>query len=63
MVDHDTPPVPAARPETTDDLASLHRELAANIPWGAAALAGDASDRNVALRVIPPFPLGRLPGG
>jgi metallophosphoesterase (TIGR03767 family) len=63
MVDHDTPPVPAARPQTRDDLASLHRELAANIPWGAATLAGDASDRNVELRIAPPFPLGRLPGG
>jgi hypothetical protein len=63
MVDHDTPPVPAPLLDTTDDLASLHRELAANIPWAAAALAGDASDRNVELRVIPPFPLKRLPGG
>lgn len=63
MVDHDTPPVPASRPATTDDLASLHRELAANIPWATATLAGDASDRNVELRVIPPFPLKVLPSG
>ena len=63
MVDHDTPLVPASLLETTDDLASLHRELAANVPWAAAALAGDASDRNVELRVTPPFPLERLPGG
>ena len=62
MVDHDTPPVPVSL-ESTDDLASLHRELAANVPWAAATLAGTASDRNVELRVIPPFPLERLSAG
>ena len=59
MVDHDTPVTPAAL-ETTDDLASLHRELAANVPWDTSALAGAASDRNVELRIVPPFPLKRL---
>jgi metallophosphoesterase (TIGR03767 family) len=61
MVDHDTPLVPAAL-ETTDDLASLHRELAANVPWDTAVMAGSASDRNTELRVIAPFPLRRLSG-
>jgi hypothetical protein len=59
MVDHDTPVAPAAL-ETTDDLASLHRELAANVPWDTSALAGAACDRNVELRIVPPFPLKRL---
>lgn len=62
MVDHDTPLAPASL-ETADDLAALHRELAANVPWGVSALAGAPGDRNVKLRVIPPFPLNRLPRG
>ena len=61
MVDHDTPTA-AASLETTDDLAALHRELAANVPWGAATLPGTPRDRNTELRVLPPFPLGRLSG-
>ena len=61
MVDHDTPTA-AVSLETTDDLAALHRELAANVPWGAAILSGAPRDRNVELRVMPPFPLGRLSG-
>ncbi len=61
MVDHDTPATPASV-ETVDDLAALHRELATNVPWDITAMAGAASDRNVELRVIPPFPLKRLPG-
>jgi hypothetical protein len=61
MVDHDTPLGPASL-ETSDDLAALHRELAANVPWAVSAMAGTASDRNTELRVIPPFPLKRLPG-
>ncbi len=61
MVDHDTPATPASV-ETVDDLAALHRELAANVPWDITATAGAASDRNVELRVIPPFALERLPG-
>jgi metallophosphoesterase (TIGR03767 family) len=62
MVDHDTPVAPASL-ETADDLAALHRELAANVPWDVSAMAGIASDRNVELRVVPPFPLKRLYGG
>jgi len=61
MVDHDTPLGPASL-ETTDDLAALHRELAANVPWAVSVMAGTAGDRNTELRVIPPFPLKRLPG-
>ena len=61
MVDHDTPAAPG-KLETADEIASLHRELAANVPWDVAALAGAPADRNVELRVIPPFPLKRLPG-
>jgi hypothetical protein len=45
-----------------DDLASLHRELAANIPFGGAGRTGAATDRNVELLISPPFPLARLPG-
>jgi metallophosphoesterase (TIGR03767 family) len=62
MVDHDTPLGPVSL-ETSDDLAALHRELAANVPWAVSVMAGTASDRNTELRVIPPFPLKRLPGG
>jgi hypothetical protein len=62
MVDHDTPARPAEPPETTEDLAALHRELAANVPLDVTAMAGVATDRNVELRVVPPFPLKRLPG-
>jgi metallophosphoesterase (TIGR03767 family) len=61
MVDHDTPTAPR-KLETADELASLHRELAANVPRDVAALAGAPGDRNVELRIIPPFPLERLPG-
>ena len=58
MVDHDTPVVPAAL-DTRDDLASLHRELAANVPFRGArsGAAGTPADRNVELRITPPFPL------
>jgi hypothetical protein len=62
MVDHDTPPAPPVTPATTDDLAALHRELAANVPWDVTVMAGTGQDRNVELRVAPPFPLKRLPG-
>jgi len=42
-------------------LAGLHRELAANVPMAGpdSGLAGTAADRNVALRLRAPFPLGR----
>jgi metallophosphoesterase (TIGR03767 family) len=58
MVDHDTP-VAAASLETRAGLASLHRELAANVPFRGAGsgAAGTPADRNVELRVTPPFPL------
>jgi metallophosphoesterase (TIGR03767 family) len=61
MVDHDTPVTPRSL-ETVDDLASLHRELAANVPYGGAGsgLSGAVADRNVELRIAPPFPLERL---
>jgi metallophosphoesterase (TIGR03767 family) len=61
MVDHDTP-VSAASLETADDLAALHRELSANVPWPVSAMAGTTRDRNTELRLISPFPLKRLPG-
>jgi len=63
MADHDTPPAPASL-ATGDDLAALHRELAANAPLADAGsgLAGEPGDRNVELRVRPPFPLRRLAG-
>jgi hypothetical protein len=68
MVDHDTPlgaPVSAAGPlASVDDLAALHRELAANIPFGGErpGRTGDVADRNVELLITPPFDLARLPG-
>ena len=65
MVDHDTP-LAARSLDTTDDLAALHRELAANMPFAGAhhpVGAGTAADRNVELRIAPPFPLGRLARG
>jgi hypothetical protein len=62
MVDHDTPAVPSARLDTSDDLAALHRELAANVPWDVTVMAGTGQDRNAELRVAPLFPLKRLPG-
>ncbi|MGE5132309.1 MAG: TIGR03767 family metallophosphoesterase [Gemmatimonadota bacterium] len=62
MLDHDTPLAPRSL-DTSDDLAALHRELAANAPTGGhgSALAGTAADRNVELLLTPPFPLERLP--
>jgi hypothetical protein len=62
MVDHDTPMTPSPSLETSDDLAALHRELAANGPWDVTVMAGTAGDRNVELCIVPPFPLKRLPG-
>jgi len=62
MVDHDSPPVPASVTDTAG-LAALHRELAANVPVRGAfsAAAGQPDDRNADLRIVPPFPIGRLP--
>ena len=64
MVDHDSPVTPRSL-ETVDELASLHRELAANVPYGGATsgLSGAVSDRNVELRIAPPFPLDRVAAG
>jgi metallophosphoesterase (TIGR03767 family) len=61
MVDHDTPPGPRSL-DTGDDLAALHRELAANMPLIGAdsERAGAPADRNTELRITPPFPLDRL---
>lgn len=61
MVDHDTPLSPG-RLITRPQLASLHRELAANVPWAGAGsrLEGTPADRNVVLPVAAPFPLDRL---
>jgi hypothetical protein len=64
MVDHDTPPGPRSL-DTGDDLAALHRELAANMPMIGAdsGRAGVPADRNTELRLTPPFPLDRLAAG
>jgi metallophosphoesterase (TIGR03767 family) len=66
MVDHDSPLAPrlAGSLDGPGDLAALHRELAANVPVIGAHpdRPGAASDRNVELRIRPPFPLSRLPG-
>lgn len=64
MIDHDTPVAPGEL-TTSDDLASLHRQLAANVPFRGAhsGVTGTPSDRNVELRLVPPFPLGRLVTG
>lgn len=61
MVDHDTPP--AVREVLSGaDFASLHRELAANMPFAGIGSGRDGSpaDRNVVLRLTAPFPLGTL---
>src|SRR5262249_10681848 len=63
MLDHDPPAgVPSA--PSTAELASLHRELAANMPFAGAAGPGQGTptDRNVELRLAAPFPAARLPG-
>jgi metallophosphoesterase (TIGR03767 family) len=63
MLDHDTPVAPRSL-RTGDDLASLHRELAANMPviGAASQRSGTAADRNAALRMTPPFALDRVAG-
>ena len=60
MVDHDTPPAPRSL-QAGDDLAALHRELAANMPVIGAdsERSGTAADRNAELRIPAPFPLSR----
>jgi len=61
MVDHDTA-LGADDPRTSDEFASLHRELAANVPWAGfdSEKSGTPLDRNVELRLLAPFPLARL---
>jgi metallophosphoesterase (TIGR03767 family) len=66
MLDHDG--VVASSGVRADDgwsgtlLAGLHRELAANAPFGGpeSPLAGSPADRNVVLRMRPPFPVQRV---
>ena len=61
MLDHGAPP--AVGPiVTSDDMASLHRELAANMPFLGADSGRDgaAADRNVVLTMPAPFRLGGL---
>jgi len=60
MVDHDAPVAPGSL-DTNGGLASLHRELAANVPFlgAGSGRAGAVTDRNVELRIPPPFPLDR----
>ena len=62
MVDHDTP-LASRSLRTGTDLAALHRELAANIPFDGPhpGRSGRVSDRNTDLRLPAPFPLSRLP--
>ena len=61
MVDHDTP-ARAPLLQTRDDLASLHRELAANMPLIGvdSSRPGSPADRNTDLRIRVPFPLQRV---
>ncbi len=62
MVDHDSPLAPGSL-ATRPQLAGLHREIAANVPWAGAGgpLEGTPTDRNVVLPLTAPFPLHRLP--
>jgi metallophosphoesterase (TIGR03767 family) len=64
MIDHDSPLAPRSL-DTSADLAALHRELAANMPFAGAGSArpGEPADRNVELRLVPPFPLDRIDPG
>jgi metallophosphoesterase (TIGR03767 family) len=61
MIDHDSPVRPEALASVAD-LAALHRELAANMPFAGmdSSRPGTHADRNVELRVVAPFPLARL---
>jgi metallophosphoesterase (TIGR03767 family) len=63
MIDHDSPVGPHSL-VAGSDLAGLHRELAANMPFAGmdSTRPGTHADRNVELRVAPPFPLARLAG-
>lgn len=63
MLDHDAPAM-VAQARTVTELAALHRELAANVPFAGLTGpgAGIESDRNVELRLPAPFALKELPG-
>jgi hypothetical protein len=67
MVDHDTPlgPLVPGPLDTMEDLAALHRELAANMPIIGfdSARPGLVGDRNAELRLPAPFPLERVAAG
>jgi metallophosphoesterase (TIGR03767 family) len=60
MLDHDTPVSPRSLTDGAD-LASLHRELAANMPFAGldSTRPGTHADRNVELRIAAPFPFRR----
>ncbi len=64
MIDHDSPADPGL-PRSGRQLAALHRELAANVPFGGmdSTRAGTPADRNVELRTTAPFPLAQLRPG
>ncbi len=61
MIDHDSPVMPSSL-ASGGDLAALHRELAANMPFAGmdSSRPGTHADRNVELRIAAPFPLARL---
>jgi metallophosphoesterase (TIGR03767 family) len=63
MVDHDSPPGPTSL-DSGSELAALHRELAANMPFAGmdSARSGTHADRNVELRMAAPFRLAGLTG-
>lgn len=58
-VDHAAPPVPAQAAGDVEHLASLHRELAGNVPGGGfgSRLEGTPKDRNAEVVLPAPFPL------
>lgn len=60
MLDHDTPTGPRSLTDAAD-LAALHRELAANMPFAGmdSTRPGTHADRNVELRLATPFQLRR----
>jgi metallophosphoesterase (TIGR03767 family) len=66
MIDHDGAIVGSGgwpeRGWSGSELAGLHRELAANVPWAGwdSPLAGTSADRNVVLRLRAPFPMNRI---
>jgi hypothetical protein len=61
MLDHDSPVVADLRLPGREQLAGLHRELSANVPFAGleSVHAGTTDDRNAVLSVRAPFRLGR----